>query len=72
MVVKRNFLKGFTVEGFDDLDNVFQQVSDIQQQPYCFSVNIAKFDIENNDFEFEFSFGKDVLPDTNLPAYSSL
>mmetsp|Transcript_30475 Transcript_30475/g.46702 ORF Transcript_30475/g.46702 Transcript_30475/m.46702 type:complete len:97 (+) Transcript_30475:544-834(+) len=28
--------------------------------------------MDANDYEFEFSFSKDVLPDTNLPAYNPL
>ena len=40
--------------------------------PFCFAITFNKFDTVNDDYDIEFSFAKENVPDTNQPAYNTL
>jgi hypothetical protein len=53
-------------------DALNDAVSNQDEQPYCFAIYLKKFDLENYQFEIEYSFNKNSLPDTNLDPYNEL
>ena len=59
----------FTVDTYKTKDEVFDKVSKEQDQPYCFAIYFEKFDLANNDYKVQYSFNKNVIPDTNLNSY---
>lgn len=59
-------------ESFSSMDKLRNILHTENDQPYCFAVELKKFDVHSYDFEFAFSFDKFDLPDTNLPAYNNL
>jgi len=64
--------KTWSVEVFDDVDVLIEKATSDSKMVYCFGINFKTFDVVNNDFDVEFMFGKQDLPDTNLAAYSPL
>lgn len=58
-----------TVTNADDLNHAVENDNDM---PFCFAVYVNEFDTENYNFEFQYSFNKNALPDTNLDSYNEL
>jgi len=44
----------------------------MNKEPYCCALTFNKFDTETDEYDIEFHYTKDAIPDTNLPAYNPL
>ena len=60
------------VEIFTDVDVLIKESENNEVMPYCFGINMKKFDLANNDFDIEYMFSRGNLPDTNLDPYNPL
>lgn len=49
---------------------MFKEYQKIDETPYCFGLTFNKFDTAKDDYEVEFHFTKEALPDTNQPAFN--
>ena len=66
------FPSNWTTEEFATSEEAFDQVTNLQNQPFCFAVDFKKFDNDTNEYDIQFSFNKQDVPDTNLAAYNEL
>ena len=44
----------------------------MDKEPYCCGLTFKKFDTKTDEYDIEFHYTKDVVPDTNLPSYNPL
>jgi hypothetical protein len=64
--------KGYTVEGMATQEQLFNFVAEEEINPYCLGIYFKTFDLENHDFEIEYSLRKFITPETTAPAHNEL
>lgn len=64
--------KGFLVEGIATQEELFNAVSDADANPYCLGIYFKTFDLENHEFEIQYSFQKFQTPDSTRAPYNEL
>lgn len=53
-------------------EELFNHVRDEEVNKYCMGLFFKKFDLENHDFEIEYSFSKFTTPEPHLAPYNDL
>lgn len=64
------FPNNWTVEAFATQEEGFNDYKKESQTPYCFGITFNKFDLKNDDYDIEFHWSKEQLPDTNKPIFN--
>ena len=72
VLVDMGFPSNWTVETYESQDKQFEEYQKYDETPFCFGVTVNKFDTANDDYDIDFHFAKDQLPDTNQPAFNNL
>ena len=52
-----------------DRDEVFELIRTKNKDTYCFALQVNKFDVVKDEYEFEISYLRQNIPDTNRPPF---
>lgn len=52
-----------------DREEVFEEIRTKNVDTYCFALLVTKFNKADHEYEFEVSYLRQNLPDTNRPAF---
>jgi hypothetical protein len=65
-------LEGFTVDTYSVQQDAFDVVQNDNDQPYCFAIFFQTFDLTDNNYQIQYSWNKNSIPDTNLDDFNEL
>jgi ATP-binding cassette subfamily A (ABC1) protein 3 len=60
------------VEGLATQEELFNYVREEEVNPYCLGIYFKTFDLENHDFEIQYSFQKFEVPESTSAPYNEL
>ena len=52
MLINQNNYEYFKIDEFQNMDDVNNIISNSNEQPYCFVINIKKFDTDLDEYDF--------------------
>lgn len=70
MLPAAGFPPGWSVGAYATQEEGFADYAKDERTPYCFGLTFRKFDPATNDYEIEFHWAKEDVPDTNQPAFN--